>query len=80
MKVGTCFSFIFGFIVFRVLFRIRALPTCGYRCYKCLSLKYIYIVNTCISIRITFTLLLRMGVGASADPDFFFKWKFAKSE
>lgn len=32
---------------------------------------FIYIVNTCISIKITFTLLLRMGVGASADPEFF---------
>lgn len=41
---------------------------------------FIYIVNTCISIKITFTLLLRMGVGASADPEFVFKWKFAKSD
>lgn len=34
---------------------------------------FIYIVNTCISIKITFTLLLRMGLGASADPEFFFQ-------
>lgn len=32
---------------------------------------FIYIVNTCISIKITLTLLLRMGVGASADPELF---------
>lgn len=41
---------------------------------------FIYIVNTCISIKITFTLLLRMGVGASADPEFFFQMELAKSE